>query len=422
MVKDRYSDYDSTEEKDEFKDDKLKGEITIEQQRVSSSFMQNIMKPPNPDQDIFLGHKMVPHAQEGVRGVEDPYMSASEEEYVSAQEGGEEEPPMARSMIGLRPPMVTDRPRSRPTTNGDSFQDPSPRSVGRSERKFGRLPKIPKVPTLQDQLHLAKHLSICEELMNEEGVDMGRLAARVAIVESFSGFDELKKTAESMLQLTWPEIRNNLISDFADVNVIRSQLENRLLELKFDTQRMNAFLNSARALWVLRTPDIEQIWFVRRLFRTVPSDLVERVVTEARRLNSRADWTTLPMEQIFSLLSDAVIVRNAVMQVSSEDDQIRWVKEPQRGQHQKGTSSSLRPWIEARKGRLFVIFATGPEKWKEIKNKAKEFREAKSRKDGKPYWLVEFDNKEAGSTFLKQTLEQSKWREFKDSGSSGASN
>lgn len=404
---------------------------------------RNVIAPPNPVLEKYPEHNMVPNATEGANDMEDPYMSANEGDYTSAKEEFEYEPPMARSILGqsiypvLRNEAVkphkehldiggVPKHRTFPHNHRDSGLSPAsccsraskvniftPRSNG-----VQKLPKIPMLPVLKDQLHLNQHLIICESVMEEEGVDLRRIAARVAICGTFQSFVELKQTAESMLHLSWEEMKASLLSDFADVNVIRGQLEDRLLKLKFDSFRMNAFLNAGRALWILRTPDIEQTWFVRRLFRTVPPDLLERVIGEARRLSPRKDWSTLPIEQIFGLLSDAVIVRNSVMQITGEEDSMKLFKDRKPRDKEQPKSprnpSDMRAWIDSRKGRLFVVYTTGVEKWKLIKEAAKDFREAKSRRDGKSYWFVEFASKEIGSELLGKSLEHHQWREFKD--------
>ena len=60
MVKTRTNNYGSEENKPEFKDEKAQDDVFMEKRLATSTTIQNIMSPPNPDQDIFLDHKMVP--------------------------------------------------------------------------------------------------------------------------------------------------------------------------------------------------------------------------------------------------------------------------------------------------------------------------------------------------------------------------
>ena len=382
----------------------------------------------NPDPEKYLDHNMVPHARHSKEGdfkAEDHYMSADEDAFISAEEEMDQAPPMARSVLKKMTRESCDDLGGGQDSPRDSHQgDSTPLrnlkiyTPGSDLQARPKLPKVPKLPTLQDQLQLTRHLMLCEDLMEEEGVDLKRLAAKVAICESVSGWPEVKKTAESMLTLPWSVMKANLIADFADINVMRTQLENRLLALKFDSTKMTAFVNGARALWSLRTPDIEQSWFVRRLFRTVPVDLLERVVTEARKIDSRVEWSMLSMEKILNLLSEAVIVRNAVIQVNDQNDGLKYMGggQPEGGgkpTYQRGSSGGLAAWVERCKGRLFVVFVTDAETVKSIKGRAKEVKEMKGRK-GNRYLLVEYLTKEEGVMHLKQMLKNERdWREFR---------
>jgi hypothetical protein len=104
----------------------------------------------------------------------------------------------------------------------------------------------------------------------------------------------------------------------------------------------------------------------------------------------------LPMEKILTLLSEAVIVRNAVRQVNEDNDGVKWIaKERSEGvarQEERRYSSkgNLSAWMEKCKGRLLVVFAADSETLRTLSGKAKNVMEMRGRR-GIKYWLVEYE-------------------------------
>ena len=273
--------------------------------------------------------------------------------------------------------------------------------------------KLPKLPTLQEKLLLSRHLDICEALLLDEGVSMDRLGSKVAVVDTLSVSPELLNTAQSMLELSWEQLKSRLLAEFCEPNFIRDEFEARLSRLKFDPKQMVSFVHSARQLWSLRTADMDQRWFAKRLFRSVPPDLLERVVVEARRINRFVEWTSHDMSTLLELLTEAVVSRAAVYAVSREVDGVKFGREPGHAKPAAAPSSDWKSWVNENAGRLFYLKTSELPKAEEIKGRCVSWKEGRSKIDQKPYFVLAFDSKDKGLSVLKSVFPDGKsWREY----------
>jgi hypothetical protein len=256
-------------------------------------------------------------------------------------------------------------------------------------------------------------------------VDLGRIRTKVAVAESFGALVELKDTAKSLARLPWTEFRDTLVADFCDTNVMRFELEAKLKQLKFRDSARMAFVHEVRRLWALRTADLEQTWFVTAVFKVVPEDLTEKVITEARRLERGRDWRTTEMRIILDLLREVILERTSLEAVKgSALDKVRFGQESRSRSAASEAQGQPRPrreaagpnvsrWIDEHKGRVFYIRSRDQARMAKLKATGAEVQECTRVKDNSPYTLAAFASAEFGKQTLAGIFPQEEFWEFK---------
>jgi hypothetical protein len=290
---------------------------------------------------------------------------------------------------------------------------PPDKSVKRVGDDIGlRQNRIPKLPVLRELIQLPSHLKICEEILEEDGFSLDRLKAKSAVIASFGEATYLMDAANNLIMNEWSVIRRTLLQEFCDPNLMRADLEGKISALKFQQDNMVSFIQQARRLWVLRTPDIEPRWFVTQVFRTLPLDILEEVIRESRKRDRVGDWRTQDFEVLLDCLSDVVISRNAVYAIkgitSFKNEGVKHAKEPAN----KNETGSLADWINSKKtAALFYVNSKDEQKLKEMRTVVHDMRQSR-RKDGRTFYVVAFPGKEEGEKTLAGIFSVGEFREF----------
>lgn len=281
--------------------------------------------------------------------------------------------------------------------------------------------KIPKLPILKELIQLPSHLRICEMVLIEDDIPLERLVTKVAVLETMKEFSHLMAAGNSMINLPWETLKGNLLKEFCDPNVMRSELELLLGRLKFDPAHMVHFVHETRRLWSLKTADVDQRWFVSKLFEPLPADLLEDLIYEARRRNSKEDWRSHDVSVLLDLLSDVVISRNAMYAIkgvptSKVSDRVQYTKETRPNRFKSDSperkEGPVREWITKQAGRtLFYVRTQDPRKIESLRGLAQEVKECR-RRDGARYHLAVFTDPEQGLRTLEANFAPGEFREF----------
>ena len=270
-----------------------------------------------------------------------------------------------------------DEPERRPTT-----------------AKFAKLPLLPALTSI---MQLQRHYRYCEMLLLEEGIDLDRLKAKLALVETLSPFQDLKNSAFSLTEGTWAQMKATLVRCYCDPNNLRMDIERRLVELQFVPSRMFEFVTAARALHCQISDDcIDVSGCVSRIFGKIPEQLLTHVITEARRRNPAGDWRLAPFENLLAYLSEAISLSQAIDEVNlrRRADQYppattyRQPSSVRVSQISEGKVPWLEKWVDGFKG---VLFCNGLEGEAELKALSSDLYEVKFINGRKgPYALVGF--------------------------------
>jgi hypothetical protein len=148
----------------------------------------------------------------------DGFVSATEEEYLSAVESEGVE--RSLTMANRNAPKLPLKEK-----------DDSP-AQGAQRWELNRR-KLPKLPQLQLIIMLPSHLELCAAILEEDGWDLNSLKCKVAVIQTFTKFENLQSTATTLIGMNWTVVKKTLVSGFCDSNFQRREIERQLQKLRF---------------------------------------------------------------------------------------------------------------------------------------------------------------------------------------------
>ncbi len=268
--------------------------------------------------------------------------------------------------------------------------------------------KVPMLPTLTGLSSLRKHYRQCEMLIGEEDVDVELFKTKLAMVNSFASFPELKNTADSLVERPWAVLRDTLFKVYCEANFLRAEFEKHLSSLRFDPSRSFEFVCNARALYGQIPAEADRSSFVARILGKLPADIVAPLVREARREDPDCDWRSIHFERLLTLLTDAINTNNAVSEIKATSG-ISLHAQPvdTAGVMQEGK----KPWIEDWYQNLYqqgaVIYKVSTidnGRVEELRRVALVCKQLRRRLDNSPYYFMAFrsaSEAEAALSILK---------------------
>jgi hypothetical protein len=273
--------------------------------------------------------------------------------------------------------------------------------------------KVPKLPVLKELIQLPSHFRTCEVILHEDRVPLSMLKSKTAIIESLAAYSFLVDTANSLLHLDWPLIRDRLISEFCDFNLMRQELEKRLTTMKFDASKMNEFIQKGRQLWSLRIPGTDHVWFVTHLLRTVPLELIEKVVCQVRSDKGRnVDWRTQDVGYLLDILSDLITTRQAASSVRRSVDNVNHIQPKNANEKKAPSRHPIQTWIDSLQGPVFYVRSEDSAKLQQLRAASEQVRECSRKADGVKYYLAAFPSKEVGNDTMSQIFGRGMYHEF----------
>ena len=205
-------------------------------------------------------------------------------------------------------------------SDGDGYVSAVSDVAGKTEKEehvlFRNIRSVQFHP-LSDELMLTDHLDTCELLCEESSVSIQLLSTKLQIIRTLSQHVELHALALSLSRSSWEDLRSGIEECYADVTTIRSSLESRIAELKFDDRHPMQFIHHVRRLYQQLTSDIDVRWFYDQVWSHVPGHLLKSVIKEARGVNPRIDWRCHKFDWLLRELVEAINQSAALNQIKS---------------------------------------------------------------------------------------------------------
>jgi hypothetical protein len=277
--------------------------------------------------------------------------------------------------------------------------------------------KLPKLSLLRCPLQLKTHLRVIETMFREEGVLIDSMRAKTAIIDSLYTCDQIHSNALSMIDLPWFSIRDTLLATFSDPNYVRLSIEAKVSNLKFNEDQMLLFVQEARSLYTLVTPDMDRRWFCDRVFSLLPRPILRDLIDRARTRDSCADWRSHEFHWLLSELSDIINSAVALNQlkplraprapVPILSDRVRHVSNS--SPRSKPGSAWLSDWVKQFKS-VYVVNGPTTAAVASVLNAADEHKKLRRKHDGSEYYFVAF--KQGDGSHAMRTLPTSTYKIF----------
>jgi hypothetical protein len=274
--------------------------------------------------------------------------------------------------------------------------------------------RIPEIPTLLRTTDLPSHIAIFETLFQEERIQTDSMRAKVAFARSVQQFPKVQDMVYNLIELPFDRIKDNLIRCFANVVVIRSELDQKIKSLVFNR---DTICNDIRALYQFYIKanglsPIPESTFVNDCFAVIPAGYKADLIRLAHTRYPGRLWATISTFELCDLLEEICFIRNqieAAMPSTAPRAPLHGRDKVKRIQSQSQPHS----WLEslaAKYHSVFYINQFEPEQLQQILQSTTESFQLK-RRDGTAYYVVAFADSESEDVLLR-TLPAEAYRQF----------
>jgi hypothetical protein len=251
----------------------------------------------------------------------------------------------------------------------------------------------PRLPALAACFQLTEHLQVFEYATDEAGMNPDRYETKLLLLETLSGFPNMKSAMLGMIRLPWVEIKAWLLRTYCSFNYVSSALEAELESLRYEDETSLDFVHRLRGLYAVRTEAISHEWFVDRAFRAVPRQLMGFVIQEARHLDPPGGWRNLAFETLLRLLTEGISNSADLDQVQPRKGLLKRPRSPDRVARITAPARKS-SWLETWCGKYSIVYhVTGPRSAATCQAmcQAADFRVMRRKSDDSEYFLLAFN-------------------------------
>jgi hypothetical protein len=174
--------------------------------------------------------------------------------------------------------------------------------------------RMPQVPTLLRVTDLETHVAIFECLVEEEGISLDSMKAKVAFAKSVDSFPKIQEMIYNLIRLPFAQIRDNLVGCFASATHVRDELNSRIRLLTFHRDTIG---NDIRGLYqfYLRANSVSPVpesTFVTEAFSVLPGAYKADLIRSAHSRFPNQLWQTISTYELCDLLDEVCFLRNQI--------------------------------------------------------------------------------------------------------------
>ncbi len=184
--------------------------------------------------------------------------------------------------------------------------DNSPSAECKEYMHVKRIPPLPPLPVLRDAIELTKFFALVEALLSEAELDMNSIRVKMAVIDKMKSVPAIYTSALDLIHSKWPDLRQNLCRCYSSTSRIRTELDRKISDLKFDK---DSICNQIRSLndWFGRTNScMSSDEFIKRVFssRIIPSRFLEKLIERADSQFPGVYWKHVDVNDLCDQLED----------------------------------------------------------------------------------------------------------------------